>query len=68
MTADAYDLIVAFEHNPEPVSTATDPAKKAGIAPGLLQFADGVGGQALPPYLASARLGGLAGHDLISVS
>ncbi|MGY4318894.1 hypothetical protein [Bradyrhizobium sp. JR3.5] len=47
MTADAYDLIASFEHNPEPVSTAVDPAKKAGIAPGLLQFADGVGGQ---PY------------------
>ncbi|MGF6306445.1 hypothetical protein ABIB82_000135 [Bradyrhizobium sp. i1.8.4] len=33
-----------------------------------LQFADGVGWYALPPYFASARLGGLAGHDLISVS
>jgi hypothetical protein len=38
--------------------------KKAGIAPGLLFFL----WRKCEAHFASARLGGLAGHDLISVS
>ena len=43
---------------------ATKKRKKAGIAPGLSYFVD------IQPsrHFASARFGGVAGHDLIRVS
>lgn len=67
-------MMISWRHlstieSPPPLSLSWMPdSKKAGIAPGLSQSSDGVGWYALPTYFASARLGGEAGHDLISVS
>ena len=43
----------------------SDERKKAGIAPGLSSFCII---RHLEPYFASARFGGVAGHDFTSVS